>query len=443
MPIDDSKHAQIEKLTTLLILDDEIRKLMSLSEFGSFATNESSRLIPYSVGYLWEKKQGENVQLFAQSNTVEMDVQSPNNKWLSDRIQEILKSSSARQIHQIAFENDAAESLPRYLLWCPFLSDSQEVIGGLIFFRESSFSETEKTMLGWLLSSYQYVWKVLVKQKKVSFWLKFKRKQSLIGALILVLVIILFPVQLSVLTTGTVVPKSVVFINAPTQGVIKVLRVSPGTAVKAGQLLFTFDTADLRSEADMIQKELLLTQEKLQMIAKQKLDNDETRVETFILQAQIEMDQSRLDHTLELLKKADVISPVAGMVLFDNTEELIGKSVYTGERILSVADPTQMELEILLPISDMIPLDIGEKGEFLLYGQLVGSPIKLKSISFNAKETSNQNLTYQLMADFIGRDKTQLQIGAQGVVRLYGHKVPLIYYFLRRPFQAIRQSLGI
>ena len=64
------------------------------------------------------------------------------------------------------------------------------------------------------------------------------------------------------------------------------------------------------------------------------------------------------------------------------------------------------------------------------------------SLGYNAKMMPNKILSYQLEARF--NENIDLpQIGAQGTVKLYGQRVPLIYYFIRRPLEAFRQTLGI
>src|SRR3990167_1638991 len=458
MEIDEAKQAQIEGLATLLVLDDEIRKLSNIREFGFFATNESHRLIRYHTGFLWQKGDMGGVSLMSQSGTAEIDEHAPTNEWLKLKIHEIMKSPSAKIIHQVQYEqNDLdphlhyhnpdqsewPDTLPHYLLWCPFLNRSQTVVGGLLFFWEKSFSESEIKMMGWLLSSYQYAWQILVKEKRISILLKLKEKPHAIAGILVAIGVLLFPVRLSVLAKGTVVPKNPILINAPMQSVIRSFSVSPGEKVKAGQLLLTLDKTDLQSTAEVSQKEVLLTQAKLRTAISQGLSNDQRRSEVPILQAQLGIDKAHLDYTNELLKKADVVSPVAGIVIFDSKEDWVGQPVHTGERILAIADPKKVKLKIALPIADVIQLDVGASGEFYLYGKLVGLNIEVNTIGYNAKVMPSKILAYQLLADLKNKTASPPQLGAQGTVRLYGHRVPLIYYLFRRPLQAIRQTLGI
>jgi len=455
--MNQNSQAQIEGLATLLVLDDEIRKLTNVREFGFFATNETHRLIQYHTAFLWQIKELNNIHILAQSGTAEIDPHAPSIQWLKQQIELIKKTPDAKKIHPIdllagsASENESQkfiavpykpEELPQYLLWSPLLNKANELNGGLILFRETPFVEAEIKMLQWLIASYQYTWSILVKTSKLPAWKKFHEKPYMIMLGLVILGILLFPVHISVLGTGTVVPKTPVLINAPMQGVIKSFAVNPGDAVKAGQLLVTLDKSDLLSTADVNKKDYLLTEAKLRATINASFNKNDTNAEIPILQAQLAIDKAHLDYTNSLLEKSDITSPIAGIVVFDSKEDWINQPVQTGERILVVADPNQVKLRIFLPVIDLIKLEVGSKGDFFLYGQLGTMPVVVRTLGYNAKLLPNKILAYQLTADFTN-PKDVPQLGAQGTVRLYGSRVPLIYYLVRRPLQALRQTLGI
>lgn len=447
----DKTHAQMEGLATLLVLNDEIRRVTNVREFGFFTTNETHRLIPYHLAFLWRKKEPFGLELLTQSGTPEIDNHSIANQWLKGKISEIAATPEAKKIHQVdlaeselkAANKDQAslwtDSLfPNYLLWCPLFNKFNEVTGGLVYLREKPFSEAEIKMISWLISSYQYTWTSFLKHKKSDI-IKFIKKKPVIIA---VIIILLFPIRLSVLANATVVPKDPVLINAPIEGVIKSFAVVPGQVVKAGQLLFTMDKTDLESNADVSQKELMLTEAKLRTAINQGIDNEQISAEVPILKAQMAIDNAHIQYTNTLLAKTNVTSPISGVVVFDSKEDWVGQPVRTGERILVVTDPHKVELKIMLPITNVIELQIGSDGDFYLYGGLKSVPVQIKTLGYNAKLMPNKILSYELSADFTDNDNLP-QLGVQGTVRLYGKHVPLIYYLLRRPIQSIRQSFGI
>jgi hypothetical protein len=457
MADNENRQAQIEGLATLLVLDEEIRKLTNIREFGFFSTNETHRLISYHSSYLWQLKDLIGTHLIAQSGVAEIDIHAPTNQWLINKINKIRYGSLAKEIHQVdsaqgdesssatsasAPENDWPESLPSYLLWCPLLSKANNITGGLVFFRETPFTEGEVKMLRWLVASYQYTWLLLVKPKKIPSWTKFKEKPYLIALVIISLAAIFFPIKLSVFGDGTVVSKDPALINSPMQGVIKSFAVSPGDTVKAGQLLLTIDKTDLEATAEVGKKDYLLTEAKLRTAINEGFENKESRAEIPIIQAQLAIDKARFDFANTMLAKADIKSPSDGIVIFESKEDWVGQPVKTGERILVVADPSKVELKITIPVTNAIEISVGDKGEFFLYGQLNSLSFQISALGYNAKLMPNKVLAYQFYGTL--SDKQNIpQLGAQGTVKVYGHYVPMIYYLFRRPLQALRQTLGI
>jgi hypothetical protein len=446
-----SQQAQIEGLATLLVLDDEVRKLTSVREFGFFCTNETHRLIPYHTAFFWQYKELIGTHLVAQSGTPELDVHAPPNQWLKQKIQQISAGVHAKAIHLFSAEDEEIQSnsgvlwheaLPGYLLWCPLLSKNNTLLGGMVFFRETPFSEVEIKMLRWLIATYQFTWRILAKSVRIPFKQAFKKKRYVVIAALILLAILLFPVRLSVLGSGTVVPKNPVLVNSPIEGIIKSFAVNPGQHVVPNQLLLTIDKTDLQSAVEVNQMDYKLTQAKLRTAVNKGFNEKADRTEIPILQAQLAIDSAHLNYSTELLAKTEVRSSIAGIVIFDGKEDWLGQPVRTGERILIVANPTRVKLKITIPVAEIIELKTDSLGNFFIYGQLSSLPIKITSLGYNAKLLPNKVLSYQLEAEFVDA-KDMPQIGSQGNARLYGRRAPFIYYLLRRPIQAIRQTVGI
>ena len=67
---------------------------------------------------------------------------------------------------------------------------------------------------------------------------------------------------------------------------------------------------------------------------------------------------------------------------------------------------------------------------------------QLRQTSYEAEVTPDDILAFRLKASF--DEGTQLpRIGLKGTAKIYGNQVPLIYYLMRRPISAVRQTLGI
>jgi hypothetical protein len=448
----DKEHiqAQVEGLATLLVLDDEIRKLTNLREFAFFSTNETHRLIAYHSAFLWQKKEFIGTHLIMQSGSAEIDAHAHSNQWVKFVINRICEETDGNKIHVISQRQEGQEefaehwpdTLPENFLWCPFVDKANEITGGLILFRDTPFLDSEIKMLTWLISSYQYAWATLTKSSIKPRWQRLKDRPYMIGAGVITLTVLCFPVHLSVLGTATVIPKSPILINAPMQGIVKSIPVDPGDQISKGQLLFTIDKTDLQASSLISEKDLLLTQTKLRSVINEGFSKKESIAEVPILQAQMDIDKAKLAYTNSLLSRADVLSPDKGIVILDGKDDWVGQPVRTGERILVIANPNEIELKITIPVSDNIKLEKGSEGDLFLFGQLNAIPVHVTTLGYNAKQMPNKILAYQLKAAFDNADE-KIQIGSQGSVKLYGNYVPFVYYLLRRPLQSIRQAIGI
>jgi hypothetical protein len=133
----------------------------------------------------------------------------------------------------------------------------------------------------------------------------------------------------------------------------------------------------------------------------------------------------------------------SGIALFDDPNDWIGKPVTIGERLLEIADPSQGELEIWLPVSDAIKLDLGTNVDFFL-NVAPDAPLlaTLRQASYEATVSPSGVLGYRLKAKFAESSKVP-RIGLRGTAKIYGEHVTLFYYLMRRPLAAVRQMLGL
>lgn len=449
----------VEGLATLLVLQDQVKKLKNLREFGYFTTNETHRLMHFNIAYLWQKWELFDVNILAQSEVGEIDQKTPTNQWVKDIIKSFLNGANSGKIQIFDFQDLSSsmeerpeikksltknwpEVLPRYILWSPFLDTMGDISGGLIFFRDHAFTAQELKMFGWLASNYQYTWQFLTKSRLILFRKLFRKRNTLIIFGIIIAGIMLFPIRLSVVSNAIVGPKSPALINAPIAGIIKEFLVKPGDIIKTGQLLVVLDKKDIQNSLEVNQKKLLLTEAKLRSANTQGYDKTETRSEIPILEADLAINKAEVEYTKAVLDKTDIVSPVDGIAVFDSKEDWVGQPVQAGENIMTIADPNQVELKIELPVSELIDLKVGDKGKFYVYGQFSEMAVQLTSLGYSAKMLPNKTLAYLFIAEFIDK-KNIPRLGSQGTVRLYGDYVPMVYYLFRRPLQYIRQLFGV
>jgi HlyD family secretion protein len=139
-----------------------------------------------------------------------------------------------------------------------------------------------------------------------------------------------------------------------------------------------------------------------------------------------------------LLQRSDVNSTIEGVTVFDDPNDWLGRPVTQGEKILAVADPKSVELEIRLPMEDLIVLEPGS--EVLFFSNITPhKPLdaKLNYFSYRATPTPADVMAYRLKASFSEHEELP-RLGYHGTAKLYGTRRPFILWLLRKPILTMR-----
>jgi hypothetical protein len=146
-----------------------------------------------------------------------------------------------------------------------------------------------------------------------------------------------------------------------------------------------------------------------------------------------------LQHQLD---RSQVPAPRDGMILFDDPSDWIGRPVQTGERVMRLATPGEVKIEAWIGIGDAIP--IPQQGQVRLY--LASKPFtsitgKVSYVAHDAVPRPDGNFAYRINATL--DQQVSGRIGLKGTAKLYGDRVPLGYWLLRRPLATIRRFIAI
>jgi hypothetical protein len=150
-----------------------------------------------------------------------------------------------------------------------------------------------------------------------------------------------------------------------------------------------------------------------------------------------------LAYDREMLDRADVTAPADGIAVFDDSNEWAGKPVALGERIMLVASPTDTELEIQVPASEVVTFEPGSKVAF--FSNLAPDrPARGKLVfaSYSSSVTAEGVLSYAFRAK-LDPGEPALRLGLKGTAKIYGPRRSLILWVLRRPIAAIRKTLSL
>ncbi len=162
-----------------------------------------------------------------------------------------------------------------------------------------------------------------------------------------------------------------------------------------------------------------------------------------MLKGKIEVQAARVTRVRDQLSLIEVRAPQAGVAVFDDVNDWIGRPVVAGEKILQIADPGSVALEAALPVSDAINFEPSARVVFFPNidpeKTLAAS---VRSSSFRATVTPEGILAYRIKAGF-DTEAALPRIGLRGTAKLYGGKTSLFYFLFRRPLSKARQWLGL
>ena len=259
----------------------------------------------------------------------------------------------------------------------------------------------------------------------------------------LIWIFLLFPVRLTVLAPGELVPANPAIIRVPIEGVIDQFYVTPNQQVTKGQALFNLDLTTLLSRLQVAEQETQIATQEYRQSSLQGLTDSKSRGQLIPQQGKATEKKIEADYLKELLNKAKIEAPRDGIVLFDDPSEWIGKPVQAGEKVMVVATNGDVEIEAWIPVGEAIELP-KNSGVTLYLNAMPFSPVS-GSLRYEGHEPIQRPdgvYAYRVRASLSPGDKGP-RVGLKGTAKVHGQYVPLSYWVLRRPLAAMRQFLGI
>ena len=453
-----AEHPAVNPLLTLLGLARRARSAGSADELAFLLVNDSLALAPYRQAALWFADGG----VRALSGVIAVDANAPYAHWLARVGRQLAAGDGVRCVTAADLpEADAAEWgewLPEFALWLPIAGatndDGESGKGGLLLAAERRWSDEATALLAEWVDTWAHAWRASTRpalwrraRRMTRDWLRLQDdkpwwKQRRVRIAALVAVVLLFPVRLSVLAPGELVAANPATIRAPLDGVLGQFHVRPNEAVKAGQALFSFDEAAIAARLDVAKQALASAQVEYRQFAQQAVSDVKSKAQLASLLGRIEEKRSEADYLRDQLERSRVVAPQDGVALFDDPTEWIGKPVQTGERIMRIAAPGDVEVEAWLAIGDAIALpDEAPVSLYLAASPLTSLAARVRYVAHDATLRPEGSYAYRLRARL--DEGSNRRVGLKGTAKVYGARVPLIYWMLRRPLATIRQALGV
>lgn len=442
-------------LGTLLQLQKDARHASDLLALHFILANDTHRLLRYHQAVVWSCDSGQP-RLKTASGLAQLERDAPFVRWLERLLSELdagvqgSDAAVAEAPRAIATEDIPAALLSGWREWsaghalyCPLSAPDGRRLGGLWLNRATPFDAHEISLLNLLLDAYGHAWWALIRARRANPLALLRRGWLRILVLVALIAGLFLPVRQSVLAPARVAPVDPMVVAAPHAGVVQRFHVQPNQPVHTGELLFELDDTELRNQLEIARKELAVAEAEYLQASRKAFQDARTKGELALLEARRDQHLAEVSYTAELLERIRVKSARDGVAVFRDVNDWLGRPVSPGEKVLSVADPRDTELEIDLPLADALNLEAG--AEILLFldtDPLNPLPATLVRSAYEAEVTAAGVLALRLQARF-DQPEQRPRIGLQGTARIFGAPTRLGYYLLRRPLAAARQWLGL
>lgn len=339
------------------------------------------------------------------------------------------------------------------VLWLPIKSDEKPVLG--LWLEKWNVTEQVQppaTLLSLLndhlLPGYGAAWSK--QQRKRGFRGRFSlSKPVYLLALLGILSTFFIDIPLRVVAPCEIVAKNPTVVTAPLDGIIESVKVSPGQKVRSGELLVEYDKRIPLQELLVTRKQVEILRSEVDRAMTLGISDTRSLSELAILKLKLQKEELNLDLAEYKAKRLTVTAPVNGVAMLDDPDDWKGKPVKMGEKILTLSNPAQSKIKIWIPENDNIQLDPSRDIKiFLNIDPEHSLPAKLIYIANESSISEKGAPSFVAEAEWIkdGQTKSvddqEIKLGLKGSAILYGEKVSLFYYIIRKPWAALRGTWG-
>lgn len=180
--------------------------------------------------------------------------------------------------------------------------------------------------------------------------------------------------------SGNLKPLTQAVVKSKVAGEVARVHVQEGVLVRAGDVLVTLDTADLRARADAQQATVAEMKARLELASKNEANNRQLLAKNFISQNALDAVTSNAEVARANLKSAEAQAAISQRALADaairapfsgvvaNRMVNIGEKLSPDMPVVQVVDLTRMELEALVPVAEIPGVKIGQEISFSVDG---------------------------------------------------------------------------
>ncbi len=425
---------QLLRLAGVLQLAQRAREV-GRDELGFVIVNETVQAVAYDQAALWDVRRGRVVAL---SGVARPELGGPYVAFLRG----VFRRLRLVPPGVVTAEASWGDFLAPCVAWCPLVVGGQ-VVAGLLLARRDAWGEGDLQLLEMLAGGYAQSWE-LARARRASLrpgWSRRVRQGAVVAGVVALGVLGAMPIPSSAIAPAEVMAAAPAFVRAPFAGVIDSIAVAPNAEVQAGQAVVQLDRRQLEAQLRVAEKAGEVADSQYRQASQEAITDPRAREQLAVLRAKLDEARADLEYRRTLLGRAAIPAPAAGIAVFNDAADWIGRPVETGERIMLVAAPLSHRVEIELPVPDAITLDLGAR--VLFFDNLNPdrpSEARLTRVSYTTTLSVTGVLVYTCDAELA--EGPGLRLGLKGSAKVFGPSRPLALWLLRRPIAWLRELVG-
>ncbi|MEJ8856073.1 HlyD family efflux transporter periplasmic adaptor subunit [Variovorax robiniae] len=468
--------AMSPSIAHLIRIEGELRRIATREALWQHLANEAVALLPFGQALVLESRESlakvarsKYLEKFkAQAPASESDAtawsvaavsglakvnrDAPMLRWYENLTATLWRQGEvARKPHIFSLPSYADPADPcteeaplRHMLWVPLVDGEQAIRAGWLLARDTEWEESHQKLAERLAQAYAHGASAIAgRAKPVRNWRQHYRKAA-IGSAVAALLLAFVPVPLTTLAPVEVTPQDPFVVAAPVAGVVERILVAPGAQVKEGTPLVQLVDTTLRSEFDVATQKLEVARAKMLRFQQAAVDDQSAKRELAVAQSEESVASAELEFARAQFDKSIIKAKEAGVALYGDPRDWVGRPVAVGEAIMRVANPKEVEFQIKMPVADAVNLRDGAEAKVFLDAAPL-SPIKATVVraAYKAEADAAGVASFTVTARADDLKAPAERLGLRGTARVYGEPVSLFYYLMRRPLTALRQWTGV
>ena len=436
------------KIARLIGLEKKTREAKTLDELNFVVANETRQIIDYVNSFLLLKSPTDKFQVKATSDLATVDRTAPLITFIENIINE--SGHNFKEIQNLDVDKVSKKikvkkpkNLPDKILCIPILSPQKGLQGYLILSRNEKFIENEIELSRHLSLTYGHAFNSFL----TDFSIKNFLKKYLVGSrawivIIIIILVSIIPIKITSTAPVEVVPKNPILITSPFDGVVKNIVANNNDKINSGDLLVMLEDTDLLNNYNLSKQSLQVAEKELLRSRQSSFTDNKEKARLAELVAQVDLKKAEVESTGEKLKNTKLYASKKGIAIVDQKNDWQGRPVSVGEKIMTIANPNNVEFLVWLPVKDSLIIKENSNVKvFLDINPIKPLKGKLLRASYEPSLSPEEVLSYKIGVSYEG--EVPPRIGLRGTAKIYGSRVTLFYYLFRKPITFVRQLIGI